>query len=70
LVALANIQRGSVVHIICLGRDSLLLAMGLMVDVAMSGDLLWSSALSGEVACTITVEADGAEGGSSSQWCK
>jgi hypothetical protein len=44
--------------------------MGWMVDVAMSGDLLWSSALSGEVARTITVEADGAEGGSSRQWCK
>jgi hypothetical protein len=70
LFALANISHGCVVHIISLGRDSLLLAMGWMVDVAMSGVLLWSNALSGEVAHMITVEADGAEGGSSSQWCK
>jgi hypothetical protein len=39
-----------------------------MVDVALSGVLLWSGAFSCEVACMTTVEADVAEGGSSGQW--
>jgi hypothetical protein len=40
-----------------------------MTDMALSGVLLWSSALLGEVANTTTVEADVAGGGPNGRWC-
>jgi hypothetical protein len=57
---LRNILHGSVVHTTCPSSNDLLLATRLMVEVALSYVLPWSSALSREVASTITVEADDA----------
>jgi hypothetical protein len=41
-----------------LGNNKLLLTMGWMVDVTLSCILLWSSALSGKMPSTTTVEAE------------
>jgi hypothetical protein len=67
LFALGNILHGGVVHTASPGSDGLLLATGWMVDMVMSGVLLRSSALSGDVPSMPIVEAD-VGGGSSGRW--
>jgi hypothetical protein len=69
LFTLWNILHGNIVDVTGPGNNSLLLATGWMVDVALSYVVLpRSKAVSRVVASMTTVEADNAEGGSSSQW--
>jgi transketolase C-terminal domain/subunit len=67
MFALGNILHGGIVDLVSPGSNILLLAMGWMVDVAMSSVLLQSSAVSSKMIRMTTVEAD-VGGGSSSQW--
>jgi hypothetical protein len=69
LLALRNVLHGGVVDASSPGGDNLLRTMWRMTDMALSGVLLWSGALLGEVANTTTVEADVAGGGSNGRWC-
>jgi hypothetical protein len=68
LLTLGNILHGSIVDATGLDNGNLLVTTWWMVDVAMSGVLLRSGAVSGKIASTTTVEVDGVKDGSSSQW--
>jgi hypothetical protein len=68
LLTLRNILYGSVLDAVGLGNHNLLLTTLKIVDVVLSGVLLWSGALSGEVASMTVVDTDAAGGGSSDLW--
>jgi hypothetical protein len=68
MITLGNILHSSVVDAIGLCNGNLLMTTWWLSDVALSGILLRSGALSSEVAQATTVEAGVAGGGSSYQW--
>jgi hypothetical protein len=67
MFALENILHGGIVDIVDPGSNNLLLVMGWMVDVAMSGGLHQSSTFSNKMANRTAIEED-VGGGSSSRW--
>jgi hypothetical protein len=70
LLTLRNILHGSVDDATGLCNDNLLLTMWRVTDVALSGVLLRSGVLLGEVSSMTVVEADMTEGDSMGWWCR